>query len=83
VFLKGDQIVISPTFTGAEPNLIDSGPWAGTVILHKEGDLGLKLMQSLPDTLQKEAQIFKQLKDSGMLQSGDLKVDRWNQDDQR
>jgi hypothetical protein len=83
VFLKGSQIVISPTFTGAEPNLIDKGPWAGTAILHKEGELGLKLMQSLSSDLQKSAQIFEKMRDPGMLQSGDLKVDRWNQDDQR
>ncbi|KAK4619394.1 hypothetical protein CLAFUW4_10862 [Fulvia fulva] len=83
VFLKGGDIIISPTFTGAEPNLIDAGPWKGTAILHKEGELGLKLMQSLSQGEQKTAQIFKLMRDPGMLQSGDLKVDRWNQDDQR
>ncbi|KJY01667.1 hypothetical protein TI39_contig283g00009 [Zymoseptoria brevis] len=83
VFLQGSQIVISPTFTGAEPNIIDKGPWTGTAILHKEGDLGLKLMQSLLKDAQNSAQIFEKMKDPGMLQSGDLKVDRWNQDDQR
>ena len=83
VFFKDRQIVISPTFTGAEPNVIDDGPWAGTEILHKEGKLGLKLMQSLPQDMKDKAQTFKQMRDPGMLQSGDLKVDRWNQDDQR
>lgn len=83
VFLQGNQVVISPTFTGAEPNLIDQGPWAGTAILHKEGDLGLKLMQSLPAETQRSAQIYKLMRDPGMLQTGDLLVDRWNQDDQR
>lgn len=82
-FFKGKHMIISPTFTGAEPNLIDSGEWAGTEILHTEGDLGLKLMQSLDQEKKDQAQIFKQMKDPGMLQSGDLKVDRWNQDDQR
>lgn len=82
-FFKGKHIVVSPTFTGAEPNIIDDGPWAGTAILHTEGDLGLKLMQSLPQEAKDKAQIFKLMKDPGMLQSGDLKVDRWNQDDQR
>lgn len=83
VFVHGPQIVISPTFTGAEPNIIDSGEWAGTQILNIEGDLGLKLMQSLPSGLQNDAQTFKLMRDPGMLQSGGLTHDRWNQDDQR
>ena len=83
VFFKGGHIVISPTFTGAEPNIIDEGPWAGTQILHREGNLGLQLMQSLPQDIKDNIQIFKQMRDPAMLQSGDLKVDRWNQDDQR
>lgn len=83
VFFKGPQIVISPTFTGAEPNIIDAGEWAGTTILHKEGNLGLKLMQSLTPEQQKRAQIYKLLKDPAMKQTGDLITDRWNKDDQR
>jgi hypothetical protein len=83
VFLKGAQIIISPTFTGAEPNLIDTGEFAGTEILHAEGVLGLKLMQSLNDTAKAKAQIFELLRDPGMLQTGNLIEDRWNQDDQR
>jgi hypothetical protein len=82
-FFKGTHIVVSPTFTGAEPNIIDDGPWAGTEILHTEGNIGLKLMQSLPQLFKDKAQTFKLMRDPGMLQSGDLKVDRWNQDDQR
>lgn len=83
VFLKGPQIVISPTFTGAEPNLIDTGEFSGTEILHSEGILGLKLMQSLDDSAKSKAQIYKLLRDPGMLQTGNLVEDRWNQDDQR
>ncbi|KAF2677864.1 hypothetical protein K458DRAFT_481169 [Lentithecium fluviatile CBS 122367] len=82
-FFRGPQVVISPTFTGAEPNIIDAGEWKGTAILHKEGDLGLELMQSLEPGQQKQAQIFKELKDEGMTQTGDLTTDRWNKDDQR
>lgn len=83
VFIKGKQIVISPTFTGAEPNIVDAGPYVGTQVLHREGDLGLRLMHSLPPEAKDRAQIFKMMRDPGMLQSGNLKVDRWNQDDQR
>lgn len=82
-FLIGPQIVISPTFTGAEPNLIDSGPWSGSEILRVEGDFGLQLMQSLPSSTQKMAQIFTEMFDPKMTLNGNLKEDRWNQDDQR
>ena len=83
VFLRGPQIVISPTFTGAEPNVIDRGEWAGTQILNTEGDLGLRLMQSFPNELRAKAQIFKLMRDPRMVQNGDLAKDRWNRDDQR
>ena len=82
-FFIGSQMIISPTFTGAEPNMIDAGPWAGSQILHTEGDLGLQLMQSLPPATQKKAQLFQQMKDPKMNLTGDLLTDRWNQDDQR
>ena len=82
-FFIGPQIFISPTFTGAEPNMIDSGPWAGSEILHTEGDLGLALMQSLPPSSQQTAQIFTEMRDPKMNITGDLKTDRWNKDDQR
>ncbi|KAL2008161.1 hypothetical protein VTN00DRAFT_8143 [Thermoascus crustaceus] len=77
VFLVQRQIVISPWFTGAEPNEIDDGPYAGTRILHVEERLGLQLMQSLPPQSQQQAQIYKQMRDPAM-QEG-----RWNRDDQR
>ena len=80
---SSSQIVIAPTFTGAEPNVIDKGPWRGTSILHPEGDLGLELMQSLPAEHQKAAQTYALLHDPAMRQTGDLKTDRWNKDDQR
>jgi hypothetical protein len=77
IFLHQTQCIISPWFTGAEPNEIDSGPWAGTRILHEEEALGLKLMQSLDPGLQAKAQIFKLMKDPAMPPG------RWNRDDQR
>ncbi|KAF2666584.1 hypothetical protein BT63DRAFT_311854 [Microthyrium microscopicum] len=83
VFLVGPQIVISPTFTGAEPNIIDEGEFSGTQILHTEGNLGLRLMQSLSDTQKQKATIFKGMYDPAMNPTGDLTKDRWNKDDQR
>jgi len=77
IFLYKGQIVSSPWFTGAEPNLIDQGPHKGTRILETEERLGLRLMQSLPASLQQEAQTYKLLKDPAMPKG------RWNHDDQR
>ncbi|KAL6248120.1 hypothetical protein RBB50_004374 [Rhinocladiella similis] len=77
IFLYKTQIVASPWFTGAEPNLIDAGPYKGTRILETEEILGLKLMQSLPAEQQSKAQIYKEMKDPAMPKG------RWNHDDQR
>ena len=77
LFIYGSQIMIAPCFTGAEPNLIDEGPYVGTKILHGEQTLGLQLMQNLSADMQRRAQIYE-----GM-QPPDLPEDRWNKDDQR
>lgn len=77
VFLYKGQIVASPWFTGAEPNEIDDGPWAGTQIMRVEEKLGLELMQSLSAELQSRARVFEKMKDPAMPPG------RWNKDDQR
>jgi len=79
IFFYKSQIVLSPWFTGAEPNLIDSpaNPHSGTRILHEEESLGLSLMQSLSPEQQSLAQTYKLLKDPSMPHG------RWNHDDQR
>ncbi|KAK6954022.1 hypothetical protein Daesc_003984 [Daldinia eschscholtzii] len=77
VFLHKTQIVVSPWFTGAEPNLIDAGPHKGTRILHVEEQLGLELMQSLSDELKQRATVYEKMKDPKMPRG------RWNHDDQR
>lgn len=77
IFFYKSQIIVSPWFTGAEPNLIDEGKYKGTRILETEEKLGLQLMQSLPAEKQTKAQIYKQMRDSEMPHG------RWNHDDQR
>ncbi|EHA56326.1 hypothetical protein MGG_02169 [Pyricularia oryzae 70-15] len=77
VLLHRTQVVISPWFTGAEPNVIDDGAHAGTRILQAEEKLGLELMQSLPPHTQQAAQVYKLLRDPAMPRG------RWNHDDQR
>ncbi|RMJ18901.1 hypothetical protein CDV36_001415 [Fusarium kuroshium] len=77
IFLHQTQIIVSPWFTGAEPNLIDQGLYKGTRILHKEELLGLRLMQDLSKEKQTRAQVYKLMKDPAMPHG------RWNHDDQR
>lgn len=79
ILLYRNQIVISPCFTGAEPNVIDDphDPYTGARILQREERLGLELMQSLPSQLQANAQVYKLLHDPSMPHG------RWNHDDQR
>ncbi|KAI1760713.1 hypothetical protein GGR53DRAFT_508752 [Hypoxylon sp. FL1150] len=77
VFLYRTQIVVSPWFTGAEPNVIDDGPHRGTRILHEEERLGLQLMQSLGAEQQARARAYAHMKDEAMPKG------RWNHDDQR
>lgn len=77
MFLYLGQIVVSPWFTGAEPNEIDDGDSTGTRILVQEERLGLQLMQSLSPRLQEKATVFKKMKDEAMPPG------RWNKDDQR
>jgi hypothetical protein len=68
ILLYRNQIVVSPCFTGAEPNIIDDphDPYEGTRILQEEEHLGLQLMQSLPSKLQCDAQVYKLLHDPSM-----------------
>ncbi|KAI1110476.1 hypothetical protein F5Y14DRAFT_428891 [Nemania sp. NC0429] len=77
VFLYREQIVVSPWFTGAEPNVVDAGPHAGTRILDAEERLGLQLMRSLSDDARAAARVYAQMKDPAMPKG------RWNHDDQR
>ncbi|KAK7202444.1 hypothetical protein BZA70DRAFT_285795 [Myxozyma melibiosi] len=77
VFFYKRQLILSPWFTGAEPNLIDEGKYSGTRILYREEELGLRLMQSLSDDLKAKAQVYKEMKDPAMPPG------RWNRDDQR
>ncbi|KAK7225020.1 hypothetical protein V2G26_013023 [Clonostachys chloroleuca] len=76
-FFYKRQMVLSPWFTGAEPNIIDDGKYSGTQILQVEEKLGLQLMQNLPSEIQSRAQIYKHMKDDAM------PLGRWNHDDQR
>lgn len=46
-FILGDQVVMTPTFLGAEPAVTTTGKYTGNKVLQEEQDLGLQFMQSL------------------------------------
>ncbi len=43
----GHQMVLTPTFMGAEPSYADTGPFAGTSLFEDEERAGLELMRAL------------------------------------
>lgn len=54
-FVLGRQMVLSPTFMGAEPAYADTGPFAGTELFQDEERSGLALMRSLAPEQQRQA----------------------------
>lgn len=73
----GQQMVITPTFMGAEPNVIDSGPDAGMRLFDVEEEVGLSLMQSLSVEQRARATSYRLLHDPAMPEG------RWHPADQR
>lgn len=64
--VAGTQMVMTPVFFGAEPNCIDEGPYQGSSVFEKRKDLARKLMQSLPSSQQKTAQVYAEMVDPAM-----------------
>ncbi|MCR9197544.1 MAG: DUF3500 domain-containing protein [Planctomycetaceae bacterium] len=54
-FVLGDQVVMSPVFTGSEPVHATSGKFKGTIVMQGEQDTGLAFMRSLDAAQQKQA----------------------------
>lgn len=54
-FMLGEQMVLSPTFMGAEPSYADTGPFAGVTLFEDEERVGLDLMRSLTGDQQAKA----------------------------
>lgn len=54
-FILGDQIVMTPSFLGAEPGIAKTGKHAGNAVLQSEQNDGLTFMQSLSAAQQKAA----------------------------
>ncbi|KPM38706.1 hypothetical protein AK830_g7831 [Neonectria ditissima] len=61
VFVVGTQMIISPVFMGAEPNVIDEGPHKGTELFVTQEQVGMELMQSIDTGKQSRVRIFSEL----------------------
>lgn len=59
-FILGDQVVMTPTFMGAEPVVTKAGKYQGNTLFQDEQNIGLAFMQALPAALQAEASITKE-----------------------
>jgi len=57
-FILGDQIVMTPTFMGSEPTLIDSGENKGLRTFATEENKGLQFYLSLDSLQRKEARLW-------------------------
>ena len=77
VVAVGKRMVIGPTFMGAEPDCIDTGPHAGLRLFSTERKISLKLMQSLPAELRARATLWDSVLPT------DLPEGRWAAHDER
>ncbi|MCV7277357.1 DUF3500 domain-containing protein [Mycolicibacter arupensis] len=62
----GDQQVFTPIFLGAEPNEIDTGVHAGTVLFTEHQQGGLDLIRALPAELADQAILYHAKRDPAM-----------------
>ena len=60
-FTVGSQLVISPVFMGAEPNVIDEGPNEGVELFTDQEWTVLELIASLDGEAQYRVQVYKEL----------------------
>ena len=68
-FVLGDQVVMTPSFFGAEPAITSTGKHAGNAVLQDEQAAGLALMQSLSEPEQTRATLASR-KTGNNLQAG-------------
>jgi hypothetical protein len=76
VVFVGKRMIVGPTFMGAEPDRIDTGPHAGTRLFTQEEIRGLDLMRGLSEENKERAQVNVDMKEG-------LGEDRWNPFDER
>ncbi|MFE4213639.1 DUF3500 domain-containing protein [Streptomyces sp. NPDC056844] len=73
----GSQIVVSPTFMGAEPTTVDRGDGESFELFRREALTGIELMRSLPAEQRRLATAYRQMKDPAMPEG------RWHFADER
>jgi len=76
-FVLGEQMVLSPTFMGAEPPWIDQGPHTGVHLFEDQEDAGLRVIQALSKSQRDRAIIYPSIL------SKDLPPERKHSDDGR
>jgi len=73
--VAGTQLVISPVFMGAEPDVIDAGRYQGVAVFKDRIALARELMAALPPALRAEATVYEAMVDpampEGRLHAGD------------
>lgn len=67
VTIIGDQVVMTPTFMGAEPTIIPSGPHQGVAVMQHQEATARALIASLNAEQVKQAQLSSQKQGSNML----------------
>jgi hypothetical protein len=64
--VAGTQMVVSPVFLGAEPDVIDAGPHKGVKVFKERISLARRLMAALPAPLRDQATLFAGMEDPAM-----------------
>lgn len=60
-FVIGSQMVVTPVFMGAEPNVIDDGPYKGVELFTDQEQTALMLINSMDKETIKRVRIFEKL----------------------
>lgn len=76
-FVVGTQMVVTPVFMGAEPNVIDSGPYQGTELFTDQEQTALALVRSLDRGTLDRVRVYKEL------QGDEYPEGRYHRADQR
>lgn len=64
--VAGSQLVVTPVFLGAEPDVIDAGPYEGVKVFKERIQWARGLMAALPDSLRRDAVVFEDMQDPAM-----------------
>ncbi|KAJ5174164.1 uncharacterized protein N7482_000041 [Penicillium canariense] len=60
-FVVGKQMVVTPVFMGAEPNVIDDGPYKGIELFTDQEQTALKLINAMDQEGIKRVRVFEEL----------------------